>query len=293
MKKNKALFLAVLAQVIWGLLAIYWKVLDFLPAYQILVHRMLWSVISLHILIYFLKGRGYSKKLLADRSHRRISLLGGVFITLNWFLYIWSINSGHVLEASLGYYILPLITGLIGLLLGEKLNQKQWLANGFAFVGVLISTLGLGRVPWVALALALTFAIYTYLKKQSPLDAIDSLYTETIFMAPLALIYFLYSEVSGMGISGNFPWTVWLLVATTGVVTALPLLLFGYGARKLPFKIISFIQYLSPSFTFLLGIFLFKEDFDLMRLFSFVFIWLGLGIFTLDQIKNKEKKIST
>lgn len=290
MKNNKALLLALLAQIIWGLLPIYWRLLNFLPPYQILVQRMLWSVVSLHILIYFIKGKGYTKKLLHDKSHRRTSLLGGLFVTANWFIYIWSVNSGHVLDASLGYYILPLLTGLFALFLGEKLNKNQWLAYGFAGLGVLISSLALGRFPWVALILASTFAIYTYFKKQSPLDSLDSLYAETVFMAPLALVYLIYSEATGSGISGNFPWTIWLLVSTAGVVTALPLLLFGYGARELPLKVISFIQYLSPSFTFLLGIFVFKESFDLVRLLSFVFIWCGVAIFTLDQVRRREKK---
>ncbi|NLY36799.1 MAG: EamA family transporter RarD [Tissierellia bacterium] len=293
MRNNKALSLALLAQVIWGLLPIYWKILDFLPPYQILAQRMVWSVVSLHILLYFLKGPGYSKKLLVDKSHRRISFLGGIFVTANWFVYIWSVNSGHVLETSLGYYILPLLTGLFALFLGEKFNKNQWLAYGFAGVGVLISSFALGRFPWVALFLASTFAIYTYFKKQSPLDAIDSLYTETIFVAPLALIYLIYAEVTGSGISGNFPWTIWLLVSTTGVVTALPLLLFGYGARELPLNVVSFIQYMSPSFTFLLGIFVFKESFSVVRLLSFVFIWCGVAIFTLDQVKRRSKKSLT
>lgn len=293
MRKNRALSLAILAQVIWGLLPIYWKLLDFLPPYQILVQRMLWSVVSLHIAIYFIKGKGHTKQLLLDRSHRRTSLLGGIFVTANWFIYIWSVNSGHVLDASLGYYILPLLTGVFALFLGEKFTKSQWLAYALAGFGVLISSLALGYFPWVAFILASTFAIYTYFKKQSPLDSLDSLYAETVFMAPLALLYLIYAEVSGSGISGNFPWTIWLLVSSSGVVTALPLLLFGYGARELPLNVISFIQYLSPSFSFLLGIFVFRESFDLIRLLSFVFIWSGVAIFTLDQVKRREKKIAT
>ncbi len=289
MQDKKPLLIALAAQVIWGLLPIYWKLLDFIEAYQILVQRMLWSVISLHILLYFLKGRGYSKDLLADRSHRKASILGGIFVSANWFIYIWSINSGHVLETSLGYYILPLITGLLGLALGEKISRKQWLAYAFALVGVLISTVRLGRFPWLALALALSFALFTYFKRESPLDALDSLYTETVFVAPLALVYLVFSELSGQGISGNFPASTWLLLSTTGVVTAFPLLLFGYGARALPLNITSFIQYLSPSITFLLGIFVFKEDFDSIRLLSFAFIWLGVLIFTQDQMKIKRR----
>lgn len=289
MKENKALFLALTSQLIWGVLPIYWKLLDFIEAYQILVQRMLWSLVSLHILLYFLKGKSYSKNLLADRSHWRVSILGGIFVSANWFIYIWAINNGYVLETSLGYYILPLITGLLGLIKGEKISSKLWIAYGFGLGGVIISTLALGRFPWLALALALSFALFTYFKKESPLDALDSLYTETAFVAPFALAYLFYSEFSGLGITGNFPPATWLLLATSGVVTALPLLLFGYAARALPLNITSFIQYLSPSITFLLGVFVFREAFDMTRLLSFILIWIGLIIFTKEQVEKRRK----
>lgn len=293
MKNDKALSLALLAQVIWGILPLYWKALGFMPPYQILMQRILWSVIFLSLFLYFLKGPGYARKLMKDTSHRRESVLGGLFVSANWFLYIWSVNRGHVLETSLGYYILPLMTGLIALFSGEKLDGKQWLAYGFAGIGVLISSLSLRSFPWVALVLAGTFALYTYFKKQSPLDAIDSLFAETMVVAPFALVYLLYAEVSGRGITGHFPWSVWLLVSTTGIVTTLPLMLFGFGARVLPLNVVAFIQYLSPSLSFLLGIFVFKEPFDSLRLLSFIFIWAGVGIFTVDQMKRRKNTPSS
>lgn len=290
MDKKKALLLALLAQVLWGILPLYWKILAFIPPYQILAQRMVWSLVMLHLAIYFLKGRGYSRKLIRDRSHWRGSALGGIFVTANWFIYIWAVNSGFVLESSLGYYILPLMTGLLALLSVEKLRRVQWVAYGLAAVGVVISTLALGRFPWVALLLSGTFTVFTYLKRESPLDSLDSLYTETLFVAPVALIFLVYWEFTGQGISGNFSSLNWLLLSTTGIVTALPLLLFGYGAKELSLNINAFIQYISPSFTFLLGVFVFKEEFDLLRLASFVFIWLGVLVFTRDQIRRGRKK---
>ncbi|NLY72230.1 MAG: EamA family transporter RarD [Tissierellia bacterium] len=290
MDKKKALLLALLAQVLWGILPLYWKILAFIPPYQILAQRMVWSLVMLHLAIYFIKGRGYSRKLIRDRSHWRGSALGGIFVTANWFIYIWAVNSGFVLESSLGYYILPLMTGLLALLSGEKLRRVQWVAYGLAAVGVVISTLALGRFPWVALLLSGTFTVFTYLKRESPLDSLDSLYTETLFVAPVALIFLVYWEFTGQGISGNFSSLNWLLLSTTGIVTALPLLLFGYGAKELSLNINAFIQYISPSFTFLLGVFVFKEEFDLLRLASFVFIWLGVLVFTRDQIRRGRKK---
>lgn len=290
MDKKKALLLALLAQALWGILPLYWKLLAFIPPYQILAQRIVWSLVMLHLAIYFLKGRGYSRKLIGDRGHWRVSALGGIFVTANWFIYIWSVNSGFVLESSLGYYILPLMTGLLALLSGERLRRVQWVAYGLAAVGVIISTLALGRFPWVALLLSGTFAVFTYLKRESPLDSLDSLYMETIFVAPLALIFLFYWEFTGQGISGNFGSLNWLLLSTSGIVTALPLLLFGYGAKELPLSVTAFIQYISPSFSFFLGVFIFKEDFDLVRLASFAFIWLGVLVFTRDQIKSSNRK---
>lgn len=290
MRKDRALLYALASQILWGLLPVYWKLLSALAPYQILVHRILWSAVFLHVLLSLFKGMGYPKKLIIDKSHYRYSILGGLLVSANWLIYIYSVNTSHVLEASLGYYMLPLIMGLLGFFMGEKLSKVQYLAYAFAAVGVFIEVRALGRFPLLSFVLALTFALYTVVKKKSSLNALDSLYAETVFVLPLALVYLFYVEFSGMGISGNMKGSMWLLLSTAGIVTALPLLLYGHGARGLPMSVVAFIQYISPTITFLLGVFVYHESFGKQRLLAFLLIWTGVLIFTLDQLRQRKKK---
>lgn len=291
-RNTRALSAAILAQVLWGLLAIYWKWLAGLAPYQILVHRVLWSAVFLQILLMGLRGKRHPWNLLRDKSHRRTSLLGGVLVSINWLIYIWSVNSGRILEASLGYYILPLMTGLFGYFLGERFNRRQWIAFGFAMAGVLVQVASLGRFPVFSIILAISFSSYTVVKKQSKLDAIDSLYTETVFVLPIALLYMVYGEMTGGGITGNLPPTYWLRIATSGVITAVPLLLYGYGTRGLPLRVTAFIQYLNPTLALLLGVLVYQEPFGMLRFVSFVIIWIGVLLFTFDQVQT-HKRIET
>lgn len=290
MKKDQFLGYALASQILWGLLPIYWKLLALLNPYQILAHRILWSALFLHVLLSVVKGVRYPKELLKQKDHYLYSLLGGLLVSSNWLIYIYSVNSSHVLEASLGYYMLPLVMGILGLLMGEKLTKVQLLAYGFAAFGVLLEVRSLGRFPLLSFLLALSFGLYTLVKKKSALNALESLYTETVVVLPLAFFYLLYAETSGVGISGNLPNSVWLLASTTGIVTAIPLLLYGHGARGLSMKVVAFLQYVSPSLSFLLGVFVYHESFGKERLLAFVLIWCGVLIFTLDQGRRRKKK---
>lgn len=284
-KNLKALQIAVAAQILWGLLPIYWKWLHELPSYQILVHRILWSMVFLHILLTVTRKRGYIKNLLQNPRHYRTSILGGLLVSFNWFIYIWSVNTGEILQASLGYYTMPLMTALFGIFLGESLNPRQWMAFAFAAAGVAVQMVALGTFPFISLALALSFSLYTVVKRQSPLESLDSLYTETLFVAPIALLYLIYAELTGAGITGNLPPAYWLRIFTTGMVTAIPLLLYGYGVRKVPLRVTAFIQYLNPTIALLVGVLLYHESFSPLRFFSFLLIWIAILIFTLDQIQ--------
>ena len=290
MKKDTSFIYALASQILWGLLPVYWKLLSALAPYQILVHRILWSAVFLHLLLSLFKGLSYPRKLLQDKTHYVCSLLGGLLVSANWLIYIYSVNSSHVLEASLGYYMLPLIMGIIGFFMGEKLSKVQYLAYVLAGLGVFVEIRSLGRFPLLSFALALTFALYTLVKKKSSLNALESLYTETSFVLPLALIYLFYVEFSGVGISGNLSGSMWLLVSSAGVVTAVPLLLYGHGARGLPMSVVAFIQYISPTLSFLLGVFVYHESFGKERLVAFVLIWCGVLLFTLDQVRQRKKK---
>lgn len=284
-QKRGTLAAAVGSQILWGSLPVYWKWLHELPPYQILVHRVLWSFVFLHLLLTLIRGRKFLPRLLQDRTHRKASLLGGLLVSINWLVYIWSVNNGRIIEASLGYYMMPLMTALFGFFLGESFNRTQWLAFLFAAAGVVVQMLALGTFPIYGLILALAFSSYTVIKKQNTLNAMDSLYAETLFVAPLALAYLLYAEFTGTGITGNLPPSYWLRIMTSGVVTAVPLLLYGYGVRGIPLRLTAFIQYLNPSITLVIGVLLFKEPFGTLRFFSFLLIWIGILIFTIDRLK--------
>lgn len=282
---SQGLIAAVLAQTLWGLLPVYWKWMADLAPYQILVHRVIWSFVFLQIVL-FTRGKNHVRALLRDPTHRKTSLAGGVLVSINWLLYIWSVNTGRILEASLGYYIMPLLTGAFGLLLGETFSRRQGIAFGFAAVGVLVQMVALGRFPVFALILALVFAGYTVVKKKSPLNAMDSLYAETLCVLPFALLYLVYSEWHGSGITGNLPQVYWLRAATTGVITAVPLLLYGYGVQRIPLRVTAFAQYLNPTISLLLGVLLYKETFSTLRFVSFLIIWIGVVLFTADRLQS-------
>lgn len=290
--ETTGLLAAVLAQMSWGLLPVYWKWLGQLAPYQILVHRILWSALFLHLLLWVQQGKNHSLNLLRNREVRWQSIFGGIFVSINWLIYIWSVNSGRILESSLGYYILPLVTGLFGYFLGERFNQRQWLAFAFATLGVLVQIVALGYFPLFSFLIAFSFSSYTVIKKHNKLNALDSLYLETMYIAPLALIYLVWTEFSGAGISGNLAPSFWLRMATTGIITASPLLLYGYGTRSLPLRMTAFIQYLNPSLSLLIGVWFYHEAFHPTRMLSFVFIWIGVEIFTWDQVRRHQRSKS-
>ena len=276
---------AIGAYSIWGFLPIYWKLLQQASALEILAHRMIWSFIFMALLLFI------TKRVILFRSEVALLLslprkaAGVVFtamiIALNWLLYIWAVNDSRIVETSLGYYINPLVNVLFGVfLLKEKLTSYQRLAVGLAVVGVCNLVFHFGSVPWVAICLAVSFAIYGLCKKLLGLSATIGITLETMLISPLALIYLVFLHKKSIGIFGPDALFLTLLFIGSGIVTALPMVLFANAANCLPLSLVGFIQYLSPTIALLVGVFMYHEPFTFVHAISFSLIWLALAIFS-------------
>lgn len=280
---NRAgLLYGTLAYTLWGFLPLYWKLLEAFPAVEILAHRIFWSFFFMALVVICTGGRRCLALVFADRKKLLLIFLCGFVVSANWLTYIYTVNSGRVLEASMGYYINPLVVVLLGVfVLGEKLGRWQLVALLLATAGVLIITLQYGRVPWLALILAGTFALYGLIKKIIGIDPIAGLVLETAIVAPLALVYIVFLQVVGRGAPGSASFLTLLVLAGTGLVTVVPLFLYAQGISLTTFSMMGFLQYIAPTINFFLGIFVFREYFSQYHLISFGLIWAALLIFTL------------
>lgn len=274
------------AFILWGIFPIYWKLVAQVPALQIMSHRVTWCFVFMALVLLVTKKLGsfFSELREIFSSIKKFSsiFLASVLISVNWLTYIWAVNNDHIIETSLGYYINPLVSVLLGVIvLKEKLSLWQTFSFVLAAIGVLNMTLRFGSVPWIALVLAMSFGFYGLCKKIIHLGAVTGIAVETLFISPFALIYLNYIHSSG---SGAFAWHnpgVSLILAGAGVVTAIPLILFAGGAKRLPLSIIGFLQYISPTIALIIGVFLFHEPFNSVHLVSFVLIWTALTVFSL------------
>jgi len=292
---GKGLLNGFLAFTLWGFLPLYWKLLKAIPAVQIFSHRILWSFVLLVVLVTIKHRFEDLKVILKDRKTMVYVSLCAFFISCNWYLYIWAVNAGYVIEASLGYYMNPLAIVLLGtLVLKEELSLAQKIAFGFAAVGVFNLTFNYGRFPWVAVILALTFAFYGLFKKLAKVDAVLGLTLETSLLAPFALIFILFNEVNGIGVIGNVPGKTLILLVGVGAATATPLFWYSKAANTIPLSVIGFLQYIAPTINLILGVYVFKETFSLTHLVSFSFIWAGLALYSYTQLKylKAQKKAS-
>lgn len=286
---------AFMAYGLWGMLPIYWKFLQAVPAGQILAHRIIWSFFFVVGLI-FLFGRWQELKVIVKDPAKRIGIsLGAIMVSINWFIYIWAVNNNYIVQASLGYYINPLVNVILGLLfLKERLNIWQYCSLALAAIGVIIMTANYGRVPWISLALAFSFGFYGFFKKKVNIDSTIGLALETFFLTPFALIYLIRTHLNGNGFFGTGSWQVTVLLALAGVVTALPLLWFAQAARTVPLTTMGFIQYLSPSLSLMIGVLIYNEAFTLAHAISFGFIWLALVVYALSRtwlLKYSDKEL--
>ena len=279
-----------MAFMLWGILPLFWKQLSFLPPATIVAQRMLWSLL---LLLPILWWRGEVRQLLvALRSPRAIAwqLLSGLLLSSNWLLYVWATLHERILEGSLGYYLNPFFNMLFGALwFGERHSRPQLAAIALALAGVALQIPGIGRFPWVAISLALTFALYGVARKRAPLGALAGLTAETALLAPLALIWLIVSSATPAAAFGGKPSQV-LMVIGTGVVTAVPLLCFGHAARTLRLSTIGILQFIGPSLQFLIGWQFYHEPMTHVRLLSFCVIWLAIAMYVANALRTARQQ---
>jgi chloramphenicol-sensitive protein RarD len=273
----------VAAFLLWGLFPLYWKMLASVPAVEVVAHRTAWGFVAVAAWVT-LRGRWADARAIASRPGTIARLAGSaVLIALNWLLYVWAVVHDQVVEASLGYFINPLVNVLLGVLvLGEHLSRAQRVAVALAAAGVAILTLGHGRLPWIALALAISFGLYGLARKTVGADAVVGLLWETGLLAPLAVAWLVSLQARGIGAFGPAHPGPSALLALGGAVTAVPLVLFAQGARSLPLSTVGLLQYLSPSIQFLLAVLVFREPFTAAHAATFACIWAALGVLTWD-----------
>jgi chloramphenicol-sensitive protein RarD len=274
---------AALAYVLWGVFPVYFKALHEVPADEILVHRVLWSLAFVLVVLAWRRQWSW-----LGNAIRQPKVLAGfaasaLILSSNWFIYIWAVNSGHVLDASLGYFINPLVNVTLGFVfLHERLRPAQWLAVALAACGVAWLTWQSGHLPWVALLLATTFGAYGLLRKTASLGPLEGLTLETLILFPLALCYLIMLIVTNhnsfLSVGASSQW----LLAAAGPITAIPLLLFAAGARRIPMSMLGLMQYISPTLQLLLGVWLYKEPFGGARLAGFILIWTALLVYSLE-----------
>lgn len=285
---------AIAAYSMWGVAPLYFKLLLEMPAPEILVHRIVWSMVVLVVLVIAAGNIGKVRLALRNTKVLKILLLSGLLLGANWLLFIWAINNDHLLDASLGYYINPLLNVFLGrVFLGETLRGMQKLAVGLAALGVGILVFSYGEVPWIALILAGSFGVYGLLRKQVAVDSLPGLLIETSMMLPFALIYWVFyaGQMSNMF---NNPIDLNLILLAAGIVTTAPLLCFTAAARRIRYSTLGFFQYIGPSMMFCFAVFLYHEPMDESRLVTFGFVWLALVLFSFDSYRafSQQRKIT-
>jgi chloramphenicol-sensitive protein RarD len=282
---NKGAWYAVGAYTIWGLLPVYWKWLQAVPAPQVLGHRILWSFLSLIALIWLSRQGKSFRAAVVQPQILRLYTIAAVLLGINWLTYVWAVNAGFIVETSLGYFINPLLNVALGVVfLRERLRSWQWLAIALAAAGVLYLTFVYGSFPWIALTLAVTFGLYGMVKKTAPLGSLHGLTLETAVLFLPALAYLSFSEVIGQGSFLHTGALGSLLLMGAGPVTSIPLLMFASAAQRIPLSLVGIFQYIAPTLQFLLGVLVYGEAFSTTRLIGFGLVWVGLIIFVLERI---------
>jgi chloramphenicol-sensitive protein RarD len=285
-KVNKGLLFGVSAYIIWGLLPLYWKLVEEAGAYEILAHRGIWSLLICLSLLALRKQLKSAYEMV--RSSRTFSLLflASGLLTINWGVYIWSVTVNRVVEAALGYYITPLINVTFGvLLLREKLRPAQWIAVALAAAGVVILTLGYGSLPWIALVLAISFGSYSLIKKSLNLGALETLSLETLFAFLPNLVFLFIIQGNGSAEFGS-TWSISMLLFGAGAATVIPLLLFNGSTTRLPLSTVGLLQYITPTIMFFIGIYINNEDISTTKVIGFAFIWLALAVLSRDLYRS-------
>ena len=280
---NRGIWNALTVYVMWGFFPIYWKLLQDVSALQVIGHRVGWSFILLMTVILLTRQWKDFRSLALKPNVIGIYGIAGILLSVNWLIYVWGVNSGFIVETSLGYFINPLISVLLGVLfLHERLRTMQWIPIGLAAAGVIYLTVTYGRLPWIALSLAFSFGIYGFVKKLAPLGSLYGLTLETALVFPIAFVYLTFVEFTGTGAFLQNSLLTDILLIGTGLVTSIPLLLFASAVRQIPLTMIGILQYIAPTLQFLIGVFLYHEPFDQSRMIGFSLVWLALIIFWVE-----------
>lgn len=286
-EKRSGTLLVTMAYVLWGCLPVFWKTLVQVPAFYILCARVVWSLAFCVVYLTVRKKWERIGKIIRNKGVLLRCGLCGIFVCINWGAYIWAVNNGHLLDGSLGYYLNPIIVVLLGVIcFHEGLSAREWGAVALTVLGVLYMIIRSGTVPVLALVIGGSFAAYGMIKKGLDIGSEESLFLETLLVSPAALAYMLYAESCGMGAVGILHGLQWGLLPAAGVITAIPLLVYTAGVQKIPFYLTGILMYLNPTLQFLLGVFLYKEELNVDKLFAFVLIWAGI-IIMLTKSKNE------
>ncbi|HET7682701.1 MAG TPA: EamA family transporter RarD [Marmoricola sp.] len=289
---RRGLLLGVTAYVLWGLFPLYWPLLEPAGAIEILAHRIAWSVLTMGVVLFAFHRVRQFRGIFANRRTLALLSLAAVVIAVNWGAYIYGVNNHRVVEASLGYYINPLVTVLMGVfILGERLRPWQWVAMGIAGVAVVGLTVDYGHPPWIALTLAFSFGTYGLAKKQAGVEAVESLTFETLLLVPVALGYIFWLGARGEGHFVSEGTGHAVLLMTTGIITAVPLLCFGAAAIRIPMTTLGLLQYLAPTIQFLLGITVLDEHMSTARWLGFGLVWVALMLFTWEALRHRRAQL--
>ena len=287
---RRGIVTALIAFSIWGAFPLYFKQLSDYNATEIIGHRIVWTFACLLIVLVVTKRWQWIDTLKKNPRWIAYTFVSGIIIAINWLTYVWAVNNNQILEASLGYFIGPLVgVGLSMLLFKERLRTLQWVAIGFALLSVVIQVVMLGSLPWVSLILAFSFSTYGTIQRQTPLTAVDAMFVETAMLLPIFIAWFWQSDVASSNISFWFMPSIWLLMLA-GPITLIPLLMFNKSTKLVAYSILSFMNYLTPTFIFFLAVFYYNEPFDLHRLAVFGLIWLGLLLFSIDLWRHRPSK---
>jgi chloramphenicol-sensitive protein RarD len=278
----------VAAYGIWGLFPIYWKLFRHVPALEILAHRIAWSFVTLVLLVSGARGSALRRVWAVPWPVIGLYAAAALLIGVNWFLYVWAVNAGYVVETSLGYFITPLVNVLLGVVFfRERLRRLQWVAVGLAGAGVVYLTVSYGSLPWIALGLAFSFGGYGLAKKKAPLGPLDGLTLETALLVAPAVAYLGRLERAGSGAFLHTGSATDLLLAASGTITIIPLLLFASSVRRVPLSIVGILQYIAPTIQLFLGVLLFHEPFTRVQAVGFAFVWVAIAVFACEGLRGR------
>lgn len=285
LRTRQGVLFAIAAYTIWGVAPIYFKLLAAVPAAEILSHRIIWSFILVFGLILLTSRLERLKPILRHRPTMLKLALATVLLGGNWFLFIWAVNADRILDASLGYYINPLLNVAIGMaFFGERMRRMQWVAIAMAVTGVMVQIVSFGEVPWIALVLATSFSVYGGIRKRLPVDSITGLWLETLILLPIVLIYMLFFANSMAADMSQNSWSLNLLLIAAGIVTTVPLLCFTAAAQRIRYSTLGFFQYIGPSLMFVVAVWLYNEPLAMDKLVTFGIIWAALALYSIDTI---------